>query len=1602
MSDEQSKIEYKKSIGVEEEKKLESTSDDTGTTEQGGSRVMPTPQTSGGGGQKIPGQDKDNGSKTAKPKADDKTGEGDRTKKDDTQPDNKKGTDDSTQNNKTKPDDKTGKDDKNKKEKPEADDKKGQGDTTTKDKPQTDDKTGTGDTTTKDKPQSGGDTTSGKPPSGTGTDNLPKTSDAGKAVTSQAPKAAEKVGEEVAKEGAKQATKAVAKEVAKDTATAVVSAPTGETAAPIVRIALEVVDWGVWLISKFWDYIVKLIEFILIVIFALLALIVYAMLSWMIGIGPGGSSVPLNSNVADQVKPVDQVQNYISLDSDDDTFRTWLKKIEEMDKKLVFLATDTIGKADTLEETDYLIKENNKILEEVGNKYKELNSINNPDKKITEQSDKVKKLFQYYYGQGIALDSLRNFNQMFECLLLKAQKGAYINKQFIDHQALSQKTKTGCKSDISYGSKLPPALEFYNARESQILLPMTQEEVALNKEEKYEAKYLTYRLLYYIYRVWEEDTPEFQRYIKDGILQQASTPTDIITFCSKNLEDNPERCSNPVQTNMCGVGQLSYFAKVNSESLDNLGVPYKQRAHLKIYLGAKSPQYSDEQPVTMGTDEDVKISDLHKDFRAFDITEIGLYNERLDCTACKGLDGCFGECIPPTPCCPLVLNSAKDQYEGVKVKWQQEKLSDNIIDLGNISNLFGNMNNNIINGFDTQTWLTSLGQNIFSQIWQTKFGNFDLSQLANFDTEKMLGYFGNNIINERLMGPLGLPTNWMDFTDWKNPQLIVANIASGYLSEALDVPYNYFQVLNAVLLDNKNLAKALIQLSAELPINLKNGIANSIQDGNRANSINLAMANIGIQQISTNLGWPSGVLDINSGNSWPDLSKKMGQKIVQTIIGLKGGNNPQYDWGGNIEQITNSIRYINSPIKVKFTKDTNKTDLSNWDYTDETDKYNGILASLGVKLDEMDFIPEDIFTTSDQNNINLHTPDVLEKNKIYLMYPKIETSDIVSGQKINDKYYTRVGQIKLLETMTNLAFESKNNPILLADKNENIGDNDFKKAFSDKFSLRYQAMSGYQNFSMLTFYGGADLVFNALKNTNSEMFGKIGQSYLSTRMSRLDKILQMNEVNEIEQKLKQYLQVYAVWEGLKDNDFNNGRNQAVEFAKKNNILENITQLKKATNIDNLGNINTKQIDQEKIYNQIINEKSINSFTNIGGLSENFSEGLGQISLSEFSELLLNNNNLDIIKNIMTERISTKGNLDYDKVKNILNNNLLDTNSFSNLSQLISDKDLSSFMNQGWDTQNFENAKNILDWMQKGEIDPMKGYEAISTITLLNDSIGVNNLQTMLTQYGDLKDMIQTDQMQQMALEALNKYPTEIQGWIADKFGTNLKLADLQNLFSGSPSDFIRNTAGNFMGGGLPNQGILSQSLISDILSGNLSYPNFINQAMPEILNYIDINANFSDLNGGLFNPEIGNINPAGQVTDLFNQLGIGNVLFDKCRQKIAKDNIIHLIDIVLSYDKDKNALDYFGILNDENGNLIDKDNNPDQLQRSLLWRFYPKQIFSDFAEDVFNKLDKKARFKFEWVWNKTREEDINLFMNDCNRRQNPYLKKCVEAIHVGF
>lgn len=610
-------------------------------------------------------------------------------------------------------------------------------------------------------------------------------------------------------------------------------------------------------------------------------------------------------------------------------FKSWAAELAQKDQDYNNFFYQDIKKADTAEETLPLLEKSTDILEKVDD-YK--NNID-PDNEEVKYYNKLKNFYQI---QDNALINLADFNETFEYLLLQAGRGGEIKGNMVNDAALRQSRQQYLEPLMNYlterkiakltalesndteyindqiseiekhrdlvvatineetvprDDKYPPALEFEDEREYKILLPQTKGDYEEYGEYGILVDTRIYYLLSYIFHVQEMTGPDYEIYKNSQVIQDASTPTDILSMCAANLEDDPSYCG---YNTFCGVGQRLYSQKWLTDNVDNIGVPYKDRAHLKIWLGLNSPYYADEIPTSYNqADKLIQVFNTHYDYKAIDISEIGLYNERIDCAACKGLSACSGTCADnPFPCCPVELDSAADQYIGVPVVWQHNQKATAILDTATSDIFPSGMSNNY--GIPAQ--FGGLAQTPIADLFNTYLhpGNFNYYQLANGNTLNLFTQMGYHALAQ-ILSQIGLSPNVMHSTNFNNPntEALGTNLGLDYINNSFNLPDNYHTPLSAALMSGNYPATAIdlinYSLNLHLPPSLHTRLINAIENQKKQQAAKYALANAGIKEINNQItNWPAATIDPSplAGQGIKGLGNRLGELSFSEIIGF--------------------------------------------------------------------------------------------------------------------------------------------------------------------------------------------------------------------------------------------------------------------------------------------------------------------------------------------------------------------------------------------------------------------------------------------------------------------------------------------------------------------------------------------------------------------------------------------------------------------------------------------------------------------------------------------------------------------------------------------
>ncbi|MFA4930239.1 MAG: hypothetical protein WC570_00005, partial [Patescibacteria group bacterium] len=685
----------------------------------------------------------------------------------------------------------------------------------------------------------------------------------------------------------------------------------------------------------------------------------YGIHNWMAEFGPGGSSAKQATMLWAQVEPVstptgrpggvetegtnfaqagDEPTFYYIENAPEssvsESFKNWASQIESLDQELVSLATDQIEKTDTSQETIEILTLNHQLYQQVEN-YAGHASKNN------DEIDYYNYLASHYGAQENIVCNLAFFNDIFEYLLLQTGEGAEINRAMVDDLVLRQSRSASLEqmmqlatdykkniiensdniSDEAKQEKIdrledkltlttdsieeetkireiifPPALEFSDEKELAVILPQTKSDY-----EKYAGKNITvdarvYYLLNYIFHVLEMTGEDYEIYKQDWI-QEPTSPEDFTRLCGDNIETDPISCDqSPRETDKCGQGQLNYAYKWLRDELDNMGVPYKDRAHLKIWLGLDSPYNTDELP-TDQTENTISIVNTHHELKGIDISEIGLYNVRLDCATCEGLLTCSPTCADdPIFCCPttpLLLDTAVDEYMPIEVQWSHgdyaTALTNNLH-----QNLFSRRNPN---QFSPQALIGQFSGNTIGNISNTNLeNNFNYFDLTNSNNSNSLFSLIGQTLLDQLFNQTGLPSHTSENINNQNldNNSTLSSIGGNYLNDALGLDQSILPLIATLLApDNPQIANDIITYSSlHIPPYLYNNLLANINT-NPNLAVDLAFAHIGQEEITNFFGWPAGTIDIDTSasNTIDNLGYRLGQAMFYQINGLPTNQN---------------------------------------------------------------------------------------------------------------------------------------------------------------------------------------------------------------------------------------------------------------------------------------------------------------------------------------------------------------------------------------------------------------------------------------------------------------------------------------------------------------------------------------------------------------------------------------------------------------------------------------------------------------------------------------------------------------------------------------
>ncbi|MBU0648375.1 hypothetical protein KJ855_04315 [Patescibacteria group bacterium] len=733
-----------------------------------------------------------------------------------------------------------------------------------------------------------------------------------------------------------------------------------------------------------------------------------------------------------------------------------------------------------------------------------------------------------------------------------------------------------------------------------------------------------------------------------------------------------------------------------------------------------------------------------------------------------------------------------------------------------------------------------------------------------------------------------------------------------------------------------------------------------------------------------------------------------------------------------IELIENAARYneISSyylytvkPLKIKFSQTSDLFNFSNdytqnnhsnnYHYFDRTflvsanqtnpNTVNNVLGAVQIDINSLEFIPESNF----ENNQNSDAKATLQSNQTYYAFPSIDLPEIIfPGIRPNYQYHNNIGPFETLQAFTNSAEQSLANPIeLTVYTNSNlpfIPPQSFQPDQDSLLTAMENKFTTDPTHDTLSPYGGTEYIFHTLNQIGSNQdelynnLSRLGALSLAWRMNGINPIA-LDNTTFNEPLVHNIINTFGLIESWPNNSLIDGIHNATSFSQTHDVFQTITAQNPNININNIQEI-------------IFNGNFFNSFENIPSILNNFDQyapQIGNITSSEFFNLIKPQTNtpdkiFSISKNIMSSNISNNSSVDYDLINNELNQTL--TLNSNNLIQLITNQTIQNNVLQNFNPQYLNEIGSVFDNILHNNTNLNQGLAQIATSNTLQNISSFDQVNNFYSQFGGLSNAALNTNIQDIIPAINQEFSNSIANWLNQNHLDNIFGQNLSTLFNPNISNFIldstSNSINNFLLSNLPSdlQNQLS-NLFNSLNFGTLDYSQYINTIIPNLQSIINAN------------PKLG-LNNIAQSINFPNQLQLNNISlgipldnkFSKCKQTIAKDNITHLTDILASFYLNKRIQDYYNISSDKWGELLSSDQNNASL---ILAQLSPHQIFSEFTDDVFEKIAVKTNRIFDYLWPKDREKSsINLnndvWRNDCQDRDNPYMQSCKEYVHINF
>lgn len=789
-------------------------------------------------------------------------------------------------------------------------------------------------------------------------------------------------------------------------------------------------------------------------------------------------------------------------------------------------------------------------------------------------------------------------------------------------------------------------------------------------------------------------------------------------------------------------------------------------------------------------------------------------------------------------------------------------------------------------------------------------------------------------------------------------------------------------------------------------------------------------------------------LDILLNNTGLDISDSDKEQLLnkQYDGGLKDRINNQIASSEQTKRLAQSLANSSSYFPFTTDKSISNNELKNRPFKDtlKVDKPSGNdpLEITGALSSLTDLSSFKIVSLNDLNKLsqnsgtdNFELPEAqnIIPGEIYAAIPQIDNSTISSLfiPTSSDSLKT-AGATSLLERMGNYTDLASKNPVTISplDHQPTAAEQQeyqkgFENLFGNKFQVEYNYPSG-QLAKFDTMLGASKYVFDTFQGMGGstspqdtiKRLSNVGNLFAAAQSVGLNSSEALNpnaNIADLEKKLNGLANAMAVFDSMKTGNIQGSVQNIASFLKDNNILGNFD----SNSSFNMGPDGTPIIEGVNVLNLINDFQSgnyVNALENIPAVQEKFnnlSTNIG-VPLNQIFNIIQNPTADSIAQtsfDIITAHITEQTNLDKVQVAEIITNTVGIPPDPSKIPNLLTNPTLQEKLFSDIDPEMLGDISNIYGMVMSGNITPQTAANTIMNANFFQNMIGKEEYANFMSQYGGMVNAALTGDPQAIAQAALSQYSGQIDSWLSNSgLDGIINMNGLNQLLNGDVQGFIQDTALNYINNELiagldPALGGLLSNSIMGILNGDIPYEAIAGYVLPYIN---DIFGNMPGLTEGLditgFDPGDAALSQVGSMAEGM----ISSFFFKKCRKKIAQDNITHLTDIILSFDRSPEAQEEYitpqmneldtavTAITDANGKVTDQ-------YVGDLQNFYPLKIFSDFASSIQKKINLKGSTKFDWIWLPDRiKEQVNVLVINCDNRQNRYLKKCEDAIHVSF